>query len=358
MVFLKKFDVFNATTEEWNRFNEVRRSINAEQNFNEIPVSDEYFKNSLQENYRKKDIQKCNFNIYNNDILIGYAYYDYFDKSSPSYKENEKIVNFDLRILQKYFRSEIALQALELIVKNCSKIGKTIFITETESKISNSFNESIGMKKTQVFINSKLNIDKIPDDLLHKWISEGKSFNPTALVKIFEDRIPEEYVNEFSIAYTDAGNDQPRGETELGDEVINVNAIREQEIIAKKIGAKIITCCTIETDGQISSITQIKIIPGQEKEIKQKFTGVPQRYRGRKLGKLVKATMILYLKEHYPEAKEILTGNADSNESMLYINKNLGFNKYKEITVFQITLSEINKILFIPSKDHLIKSQV
>ena len=71
------------------------------------------------------------------------------------------------------------------------------------------------------------------------------------------------------------------------------------------------------------------------------LTGVRQAYKGRGLGKMLKAEMLLYIRREYPDVKYISTGNADSNAPMLSINQRLGFKKYRPIKVYKLKLSHI-----------------
>lgn len=345
VVLLIEFNALKATNREWRKFNKVRKLIVTEQTPNEEPESDEYFKSSLEEKYKRKDLKYNCYTINVEDNVIGYVDYNYWDQSSPSYAGNEKNVYYDLKMLQKYFTKERALKTLEQMVEKWSKIGKTIFITETESELANTFNTGIGSKKVMVITESKVQIEELEDNLLKEWIREGKEYNPTTEIKIFNNKIPDKYIEEYAKTFTEVGNDEPRGEQERGDEVFTVEYFRNQEEGAKKTGLKILNCCTIEEDGKISAFTKVKIIPGKERKIDQGLTGVIKRYRGRKLGKWVKATMIEYLMKNYPETKEIITGNADTNEAMLHINNALGFKKDKEVNIYQLTLQEVQKIL-------------
>jgi len=345
VVLLIEFNSLKVTNEEWRNFNKVRKLIVTEQTPNEELESDEYVKSSLEEKYKRKDLKYNCYTINVEDNVIGYVDYNYWDQSSPSYAGNEKNVYYDLKMLQKYFTKERALKTLEQMVEKWSKIGKTIFITETESELANTFNTGIGSKKVMVITESKVQIEELEDNLLKEWIKEGKDSNKTSIIKIFENYIPKEYIEEFAKTFTEVENDEPRGEQERGDEIFTVEYFRNQEVTAKKTGVTILTCCALEEDGHISAFTKVKIIPGKEKKIEQGLTGVLKRYRGKKLGKWVKATMIEYLMKNYPETKEIITGNADTNKAMLHINNALGFKKDKEINVYQITLQELQKLI-------------
>ena len=63
------------------------------------------------------------------------------------------------------------------------------------------------------------------------------------------------------------------------------------------------------------------------------------------LGKWVKAKMIEYLVTRYPDTEAIITGNANSNAPMLYINTTMGYKKYKEGFVGQIKLEKVKEYL-------------
>ena len=69
------------------------------------------------------------------------------------------------------------------------------------------------------------------------------------------------------------------------------------------------------------------------------------KYRGRKLGKWVKASLLKFIKDKFPDSEAIVTGNAESNDAMLYINKKLGFKKHKENVIAQITLPDLQNYL-------------
>ena len=75
-------------------------------------------------------------------------------------------------------------------------------------------------------------------------------------------------------------------------------------------------------------------------KVTQLLTGVRAQYRGRGLGKLLKALMLLHVRAAYPEVKYISTGNADSNAPMLAINRKLGFRKHRQVKIYKLKISK------------------
>ena len=62
----------------------------------------------------------------------------------------------------------------------------------------------------------------------------------------------------------------------------------------------------------------------EPEHVHQDLTGVQEKYRGRGLGKRLKAEMIFQIRDNYPEAKFISTGNAMLNKEILSINQAMG----------------------------------
>ncbi|MDF1539544.1 MAG: hypothetical protein P1Q69_11650, partial [Candidatus Thorarchaeota archaeon] len=72
---------------------------------------------------------------------------------------------------------------------------------------------------------------------------------------------------------------------------------------------------------------------------------VPEKYRGSKKGKWLKAAMLLKIKQDYPDVQTISTVTATSNAPMLSINERLGFKVHREIYTVQFETEQITKYL-------------
>jgi GNAT superfamily N-acetyltransferase len=345
MIIFKEIDYLKATGEDWERMHKFRREYNNEVSPEDTLVTDETWELFRINQAKNNDRERYNYEIYEDEKLAGMLSFSYFTETAPSYKGNEKIVNFNLEILERHRRKGIGSKALKLLEQKCDQKQKKILITETFVPEAKKFFESLGAKVGQVATDNVLKVKNIDKDMLKEWIQEGEKKNPKTTIKTVVNRIPEEEVEEFCKSFTEAAKDEPKDDLEKGDEIFTVRELREKEAEDQKVGAKIITTYTIEEDKTISGFSVMKSYPGREKQLLQSLTGVLARHRGRKLGKWVKAKTLLYALEIIPEAEEIITGNADSNESMLYINKKMGFKKVKEFIFWQITLEQLKKYL-------------
>jgi GNAT superfamily N-acetyltransferase len=77
----------------------------------------------------------------------------------------------------------------------------------------------------------------------------------------------------------------------------------------------------------------------------QNFTGVSRSWRGRGLGRAVKARTLQFLRDHRPEVRSVQTKNAATNAPMLRVNAKLGFSVHRESGVFEASLETLERTL-------------
>jgi GNAT superfamily N-acetyltransferase len=92
-------------------------------------------------------------------------------------------------------------------------------------------------------------------------------------------------------------------------------------------------------------MTEITYTPQQPHLIEQELTGVRQAYRGRGLGKWLKAEMLFFIRSEYPDARFVDTGNADHNAPMLSINQRMGFENLLSQTFFEFDVGDLSQRL-------------
>ncbi len=79
--------------------------------------------------------------------------------------------------------------------------------------------------------------------------------------------------------------------------------------------------------------------------IMQLLTGVKKEYRGRGVGKWLKADMLLYIRDNFSETKYIQTDNAISNAPMISINDRMGFKLNIAQTMYKFDLAKLDRKL-------------
>jgi GNAT superfamily N-acetyltransferase len=345
MIAFKQFDIATATNDEWNSLHEYRRKYHFEDSPKDPMVTDQAFEESIKGQMLYMGIQPFVYGVFDNDQMIGMFFFGFFKEESPSYVGNEKMSMFTIELLKKYRQQGIGSFALKILAETCEKYNKSIFSCNSNLPEVKKFYDAIGAKIVQSQVENRLSFSDIDWSMINDWIQEGEQTNRDSKIQIINGKIPDDIVLEFIKSFNESAKDQPRDDSSMGDMILTIDELRKMEETEKSAGIKSLFALTIEKNGEISGFSNLKILPGREKLLSQGLTGVPKRFRGRKLGKWVKANLLLFVKENFPESESIVTGNAESNAPMLYINNKLGFKKYKEQVMAQVYLENIKQYL-------------
>jgi len=162
-------------------------------------------------------------------------------------------------------------------------------------------------------------------------------------VERFEE-VPEADLESYAALYTEVMNQQPMGEVAYRPRV-TPESRRADEKRLRRQGIVWITLVTREPDGAFSGLTETAYHPEEPPHAHQMLTGVREAYRGRGLGKWLKALMLCHLRDRFPVLRFIATGNADVNAAMHAINRGMGFKRHLAETAFKWDVADLCRTL-------------
>lgn len=132
-------------------------------------------------------------------------------------------------------------------------------------------------------------------------------------------------------------NTSPRENLDIEDAHMTPDQLRQMERMQAAAGTQRWTVYASETaTGRLAGFTEVSWNPNRSQIVTQGGTAVPPEFRGRGLGRWLKAAMLDRLLCDLPDARFVRTGNADSNAAMLGINQALGFRPYLSRCVWQL----------------------
>ncbi|OLS22391.1 MAG: hypothetical protein HeimC2_29710 [Candidatus Heimdallarchaeota archaeon LC_2] len=286
------------------------------------------------------------FHIYTQDGIkqIGSFFYGSIKEGTENYEGNKHVVQVEIEILKKYQRQGIATNLLKIVYDFCIENDKKLVLGGTEEEGTRKFFNSIGAQEALTGVENRLYFTDVNWEMVESWYNEG--FERATGVKLeYYTRMPDELLDKFLSFYTETMNQAPRQDLDINDIIFTKEMLRKEEEDAAKIGRIRIRILAIEENGDISGFTEIVYLPENKTETKVGLTSVKKEYRGKGLGKLVKAAMLLKLKNEYPDVEYSSTDNATDNAPMLDINKRLGFKVHKENVAAQITTEALGEYL-------------
>ena len=260
-------------------------------------------------------------------LLTGVGRLELDKKNSPAYDSNKDIVFADISIRKEYRRKGYGTELLQNMVMKAKREGKSIFQSWGTPNISSPFFEYLGGQKASKEEENRLQLADVDWQMIQTWCSEGIKRAKNVSLERFET-VPEQDIKEFSQIYTEVMNQVPKEDLEW--EVNETPEVRRNhEARHKKLGTIWTTIISRERDGTISGLTETYYYPDRPTIVFQGLTGVKVSYRGKGVGKWMKAEMLTYIKEYFPKVTTIGTDFALVNEPMISINRRLGFKPYK-----------------------------
>ncbi len=280
----------------------------------------------------------------NKDKLIGFGEIGRIIEGAPDYEENRQSCWGTVLVEVDFRRQAIGTKLMVNVFQKALELNKTSIGIGTFEKESLEYVDHIGIGLIAIEGGeSKLRIEDIDWNKMKKWINENPAVTDGVTIETFED-VPEDYIEEYSRLYTFALNLVPKGEEEW-EAIITPEARRKDEKRHKEKGSVWITKVSKEANGNLSGLTEIFYNEENSHFISQELTGVLPEYRSRGLGKWLKAEMLFYIKDRFPNIKYLITGNADINAPMLAINKQMGYKKRAHWTSFKFVKSEMESFI-------------
>ncbi|MFW9843760.1 MAG: GNAT family N-acetyltransferase, partial [Candidatus Thorarchaeota archaeon] len=231
-----------------------------------------------------------------------------------------------------------------LAYKHAIEYHRTRFIGSLISEASRRFLQRIGGNEALAYRVNQLVIKDVDWNLIESWVNEGSKRSPELHIDFYLS-IPDSILKDYCKIYTEVLNQAPRDELSFGDEVFTPTRWRTIEEHAKETGRRWISAVAISKDGEIAGLTDVGYEPATPSIVYQYLTGVQEKYRGRGLGKWLKAAMLLKIRDEYPDVQVISTSNSTSNEPMLAINEKMGFRMKLESYMFEVDVQKVKEYL-------------
>ncbi|MHB0995369.1 MAG: GNAT family N-acetyltransferase [Elusimicrobiales bacterium] len=270
----------------------------------------------------------------------GYANTARETPASPSYKDNAHIGYIqEVSVLPAFRRRGLGTALLRRAVRDLKAAAPAVTevtlvaFREPGQRFAGKHGAALALTQAE----NRLYFKDLDWAMVERWAAEGAARNPaTRLLTV--PVIPEEDIADFALAYTETINQAPQGDMG-GRQEITPEAIRRNEKRTADQGAVHLTVYTREADGRVSGLTETAYVDELGFKARQLLTGVRREFRGRGLGKWLKAAMLLHLRRDYPGVKYIATANADSNAPMLAINSRLGFRRHMPVNVYKLKIT-------------------
>jgi GNAT superfamily N-acetyltransferase len=187
---------------------------------------------------------------------------------------------------------------------------------------------AIGLGATRALdeIRRMLDLDLLDEARLDALEVEARSRSAGYETLSWVGPTPDDLVDDHAQLMGQMSVDAPMGELDWEPEAWDPDRIREQErLTSEQRRTRLMTAVRHEESGRLVGFSSIGVSQLQADPAYQWDTIVLREHRGHRLGMLAKVVNIRLLLKEVPEARRIVTWNAESNAHMVAINDVLGF---------------------------------
>jgi len=276
--------------------------------------------------------------------VVGYAGYGGAAEASRAYASNRPFVWVWGGVITPFRRQGIGRGLLVPAIGYAEGRGaRTLDLWSSEAD-GFGFLERMGAESKAVERESRLYFDQIDWPLVERWIAELPERALGTELVLLDNRLPDD-LERYAAAREEMLNLMPWDDIEHGDITVtpeNLRVTMERHAID---GSEHHTVYTVEPDGAISSITDVVWSPSAPNKVSQWFTGVHPAYRGKGLGKAIKAAMLRFVRDKYSGIEWVSTENSQTNAAMLAINVRLGFREHRLSRAYQVPVEVLREKL-------------
>jgi ribosomal protein S18 acetylase RimI-like enzyme len=267
--------------------------------------------------------------------------FSYDTEISPDYESSSHMCQYHIAVDPDHRRKKVATHLLRHMIHMASDWGKDTIRADADNVAGLEFCRYLHGHLVHRVNQYRLYLEDVDWNMVDEWCAKGRSRFPDTTIQSFQE-CPEEDINEFCRIYTEIINQRPVGDIQE-DLITTAKSRRIEELSFKKKQIEWHTMISREGDGHISALTDIMYNPQEPHRVHQYFTGVLSKYRRRGLAKRLKAEMLLYIRERFPEAEYVTTTTAKENDAMRAINKQLGFESRNALYMFQWSQQDLER---------------
>ena len=326
------------TDEEWERYFQSRERLQIETNPNDPVPSRNHRRNYMLNPH--PDYQLSWWRVQDNSgQVIGMGGVWWAREGASNYNEAKDVAYADMILENRYTSEKSQRDFLKCLTRKADEIGKTKLIVETRSEHQFTLLADLGASVVSERATYRLYLRDVNMNMIERWRREGAERAPEVRIERFGSA-PDDDLKQFSALYTETWNQAPLEEASP-EMVVTPESRRKMESYFDSQGEIWTTIVSREPDGAISGLTEIWYQPESWHLIEQGLTGVSEEYRGRGVGKWLKAEMLVYAMKAYPRAQTIEVGNADANAPMLSINQRMGFKTHRRMWILSFSVADL-----------------
>ena len=264
-----------------------------------------------------------------------------FASLSTSERDNLHLGWLSVEIHPDHRRRGHGSAAVEGLIAKARELGRTsVGIAGWDGDATRAFAERHGFELGSVAVNRRQTLAEIDWTDVERRLADALRHAEEYELVRRTGETPDDELAALAVM-TSAINDAPTDDLDIEDEVFTPDRIRayENAQLAQSLeGGFHRLYVRHRGTGELAGQTVVAVDADEPQLGEQHDTSVVRSHRGHRLGLLLKAEMMLWLREAQPQLESVDTWNAESNDFMIGVNELLGYRIMGRELAFQKTV--------------------
>lgn len=330
---IRFFDPFAASTDDWSRLHAYRRLRQEEDNPGELVLPDADFETELRAERPLYEHQR--HLAWRDGRIVGNLILSFRRAGSPGHADFAPFVDAAGGVPRVLRRQGIARALLGTLHGFMQERGMHTATMRVHVPDGHAAMAAIGAACNYRSVENRLPLTSLDWDMLARWRARADARAQELTWEIHAGRVPLQRLATLMAPFSTLINEQPLGTLEVprlryelpGYVTWYADMDRrggEHFLVLLCRGEELVAMCDASWDARFPD------------RIYQQLTAVAAPWRGQGLAQAVKAAMLQLVRKRHPEARFMVTTNAQANVPMLSINQRLGFAAHREDGTYQI----------------------
>lgn len=199
------------------------------------------------------------------------------------------------------------------------------------------FTAALGYEVALVELQSRLDLP-VPAATLDALAGAAAPHHAAYALRSWEGPVPEDLVEAYVALDAIVDVEAPSGDLDIEPLHADVEVWRHKERESAAQGRRNVSTAAVTPDGDVVALTELWANDHDPARLNQWSTIVRRDHRGHRLGVAVKVANHRRAQERFPEARQVVTWNAESNAHMLAVNVDLGYRVVERTWSVQLRL--------------------
>ncbi len=245
-------------------------------------------------------------------------------------RDNTTVASIWVSVHPAHRRRGVGSALLDELERIAATKRRTVFLATTEfrpgddDESGEGFARPRGYLPAQTVLRSELALP-LPPDAVER-LATVRDSGGEYEVEIAVDEMPQLWLEDRAVLQNRMSTDIPLGDLRLEEEDWDDERVQREFEMAMNSGRHVVEAVVRHLpSGHLVGYSNLAVSAGSPHLAYQGDTLVMREHRGHRLGLRLKAATAIMLAERFPDVTAIRTWNAEDNEHMLAVNRELGF---------------------------------